>query len=59
MKLISIAAIGAISTIAFGATLLEDAKNAGMKPIPKDKKELNKLIDNPKKPYNSGESGVG
>lgn len=59
MKLISIAAIGAISTIAFGATLLEDAKNAGMKPIPKDKKELNKLIDDPKNPITAAKVELG
>ncbi|MDD2652568.1 MAG: cytochrome-c peroxidase [Sulfurimonas sp.] len=59
MKLISIAAIGAISTIAFGATLLEDAKNAGMKPIPKDKKELNKLIDDPKNPMTAAKVELG
>ncbi len=59
MKLLSIAAIGAISTIAFGATLLEDAKNAGMKPIPKDKKELNKLIDDPKNPITAAKVELG
>lgn len=59
MKLISIAAIAAISTIAFGATLLEDAKNAGMKPIPKDKKELSKLIDDPKNPMTAAKVELG
>ncbi len=59
MKLISITAVTAISTIAFGATLLEDAKNAGMKPIPKDKKELNKLIDDPKNPITAAKVELG
>ncbi len=50
MKLISLVAVAAISTISFGATLLEEAKNAGLKPIPQNKTELKKLIDDPKNP---------
>lgn len=59
MKLMSIVAIAAISTMSFGATLLEEAKNAGLKPIPKDKKELNKLIDDPKNPMTAAKVELG
>lgn len=59
MKLMSIVAIAAISTMSFGATLLEEAKNAGLKPIPKDKKELNKLIDDAKNPMTDAKVELG
>lgn len=37
MNILSVVAIAAISTMSFGATLLEDAKNAGLKAIPHSK----------------------
>jgi cytochrome c peroxidase len=41
------------------ASLMDDAKKAGLKPIPTDKKELNKLIDNPKNPLNDAKVRLG
>ena len=46
MKLLPILLISTISSLLVASSsLIEDAKQAGLKPIPKDKKELNKLID--------------
>jgi cytochrome c peroxidase len=45
MKIIMAAAIS--SGIVLSATLLNDAKLAGLKPIPVNQKELSKLIENP------------
>lgn len=59
MKFISIVAIAAISTMSFGATLLEEAKNAGLKPIPQNKTELNKLVDDPKNPITAAKVELG
>lgn len=39
--------------------LIQDAKNAGLKPIPANKKELNKLIDNPKNPITPAKVELG
>ncbi|MBU0631562.1 cytochrome-c peroxidase [bacterium] len=39
--------------------LIQDAKNAGLLPIPADKKELNKLIDNPKNPITKEKVELG
>ncbi|NPA28360.1 MAG: cytochrome-c peroxidase [Epsilonproteobacteria bacterium] len=36
------------TNMVFANSLIDEAKKAGLKPIPKDKEELNKLIDNPK-----------
>jgi len=41
------------------ASLVDDAKKAGLKPIPTDKKELLKLIDNPKNPLNDAKVRLG
>ncbi|MDQ1338064.1 MAG: cytochrome c peroxidase [Campylobacterota bacterium] len=52
-------------TLAFTAssllasTLANDAKNAGLKPIPSSKIELSKLIDNPKNPITSAKVELG
>lgn len=59
MKPISMVAIAAISTMSFGATLLEEAKNAGLKPIPQNKTELNKLVDDPKNPITAAKVELG
>jgi cytochrome c peroxidase len=46
MKLLSLLLFSSISSSLIASTaLIEDAKKAGLKPIPSDKKELNKLID--------------
>lgn len=46
MKLLSLLLLSSISSSLVATTsLIEDAKKAGLKPIPSDKKELNKLID--------------
>ena len=47
MKLLPLVTILTLSTILSASTLMDDAKNAGLKPIPTDKKELMKIIDNP------------
>ena len=41
------------------ASLLDDAKKAGFTPIPTDKKELMKLIDNPKNPITDAKVELG
>src|SRR3989338_6316252 len=52
-------------TLAFTASsllasnLANDAKNAGLKPIPKSKAELSKLIDNPKNPITNAKVELG
>lgn len=46
MKLISILLLSSISSSLFATTnLIEEAKKAGLRPIPTDKEELNKIID--------------
>ena len=46
MKFLTLLLISSISSSLVASTsLVEDAKKAGLKPIPTDKKELNKLID--------------
>lgn len=59
MNILSVVAIAAISTMSFGATLLEDAKNAGLKAIPHSKVELNKLVDDPKNPMTESKIELG
>lgn len=56
-KTIITVAIAASSLLA--SDLLTDAKKAGLKPIPSDKKELNKLIDNPKNPITKEKVELG
>ena len=41
------------------ASLVDDAKNAGLTPIPSDKAALMKLIDNPKNPINKAKVELG
>jgi len=48
----------ALSSFA-SASLIDDAKKAGMQPIPSDKKALMKLIDNPKNPLNEAKIKLG
>ncbi len=56
-KTILTVAVAASSLLA--SDLLTDAKKAGLKPIPSDKKELNKLIDNPKNPITKEKVELG
>jgi len=48
----------ALSSFA-SASLLEDAKKAGLTPIPTEKSELLKLIENPKNPFNKAKIELG
>jgi cytochrome c peroxidase len=48
-----------IVTSSLSADLLIEAKKAGLKPIPTDKKELSKLIDNPKNPISEKKVELG
>ncbi|NPA59394.1 MAG: cytochrome-c peroxidase [Epsilonproteobacteria bacterium] len=47
------------STILLSASLSDDAKNAGLKPIPTSALELMKLIDNPKNPITKAKVELG
>lgn len=56
--------IAIISTIVASALmaatpLMQDAKKAGLMPIPSKQKELNKLIDNPKNPITYAKVELG
>ncbi len=50
MKKILIGVIAASSLAFASSSLVQEAKNAGLKPIPQSQSELLKLIDNPKNP---------
>ena len=52
--------IGLITLSSFAsATLIDDAKKAGLSPIPSDEKALLKLIDNPKNPISKAKVELG
>jgi cytochrome c peroxidase len=57
-KTILITTLIALSSFA-SASLVEDAKKAGLAPIPTDKSELMKLINNPKNPINEAKVALG
>jgi len=57
MKKITTLALTAASLMA--GSLVQDAKNAGLKPIPASKSELFKLIDNPKNPITKAKVKLG
>ncbi len=57
-KNILIVTVIALSNFA-SASLVEDAKKVGLAPIPTDKSELIKLIDNPKNPINKAKVELG
>jgi len=57
-KIILISTIIALNSFA-SASLLEDAKKAGLSSIPTDKKELMKLINNPKNPLSQAKVELG
>jgi len=48
-----------ILSVVASASLLDDAKKAGLKPIPTDKKELLKVIDNPNNKINEAKVKLG
>ena len=55
----SIAAVAALASLLSAETLIDQAKKAGLTPIPSDKKELMKLIDNPKNPITDSKVQLG
>ena len=57
MKILVLAAIS--TSLLIASPLAQKAKEAGLKPIPNDKKELHKLIDNPKNPITSMKVELG
>lgn len=57
MKLIVAATL--LGTSLFAGSLIDQAKKAGLKGIPKDQKELFKLIDNPKNPITKDKVELG
>jgi len=58
MKNIIIATL-ATTSLLMSASLQTDAKNAGLMPIPNNKTELMKLIDNPKNPITEAKARLG
>lgn len=59
MTLTSLAALTAMTTLLSADALIDSAAKAGLKPIPGDKKELMKLIDNPKNPVTDAKVALG
>ncbi len=57
--LMSIVAIVALSTLGSANDLVDQAKKAGLEPIPSDKQALMKLIDNPKNPITDAKIELG
>jgi cytochrome c peroxidase len=55
----NIAIVAAIAIVGANADLIAKAKEAGLKPIPKDMSELLKVIDNPKNPLTKGKIELG
>ena len=56
-KLLTFAVV--TSSVLFASSLSDDAKNAGLKPIPTSSLELMKLIDNPKNPITDAKVELG
>ena len=56
---VSIATIAALASALSADALIDQAKKAGLTPIPSDKKELMKLIDNPKNPVTDAKVQLG
>ncbi len=46
-------------SLAMGATLAQDARKAGLLPIPKSDEEIRKLVDNPKNPITDAKVELG
>lgn len=57
MKTLMLSAI--IATSVMGSTLADEAKNAGLKPIPASKKAVEKLTSNPKNPTTAAKVELG
>lgn len=57
--LMSLAAVAALISTLSADALIDQATKAGLKPIPSDKKELMKLIDNPKNPITDAKVALG
>jgi cytochrome c peroxidase len=58
-SLITLSIAAAVSLSASAGELMDMAKKAGLKPIPQDKAELMKLIDNPKNPVTDKKVELG
>lgn len=57
MKALMISAV--VATAVMGASLIDEAKNAGLKPIPTNKKAVEKLTSNPKNPTTAAKVELG
>jgi cytochrome c peroxidase len=57
MKILALTVVSA--SLLMASPLAKSAKDAGMKPIPSDKNELHKLIDNPKNPITEKKAQLG
>lgn len=57
MKALMISAV--VATAVMGASLVDEAKNAGLKPIPASKKAVEKLTSNPKNPTTAAKAELG
>lgn len=57
MKILALALVG--SSLLMASPLAKQAKDAGLSPIPTNKSELNKLIDNPKNPITKAKVELG
>jgi cytochrome c peroxidase len=57
MKALVISAI--VATTVMGASLIDEAKSAGLKPIPTSAKALEKLTSNPKNPTTAAKVELG
>jgi len=57
MKILALTVVSA--SLLMASPLAKQAKDAGLKPIPNDKNELHKLIDNPKNPITSQKVELG
>ncbi len=58
MKIAGLTLILTLSGV-LSASMVDEAKKAGFKPIPTDEKELLKLIDNRENPLNSAKIELG
>lgn len=59
MKLLSLVAITALSTMSFASNLATEAKKAGLKPIPQSQAEILKLVDDAKNPITDAKVELG
>jgi len=57
MKILLLSAL--VATVVMGATLADEAKTAGLKPIPSNAKALEKLTSNPKNPTTAAKIELG